>query len=244
MNKRWRIAVPSHRSCCVGDVWPSLGWQPHFAKRPVCGCFVLVELRKSRANGERNALTKLYPVFIRQLFSERLLGNLRHPLLPVPLLKTPSTPTQGSQILDRDLSIQVPADPSPAKLVTPCLLLHGTYIVHVYRHSHHTTRPSSINRKTHPSPRHCKNPKANKHPVRCASHCLEACFKPYKLFFSLLIFPNILPQPLRQTHVNVFLQVRLHESLLDIKMAQVKIQFARHRCQQPNTRHSNSSGRQ
>ena len=39
-----------------------------------------------------------------------------------------------------------------------------------------TTPPSSINRKTHASTMHCTNPEANKHSVRCACHCLDACF--------------------------------------------------------------------
>ena len=48
-----------------------------------------------------------------------------------------------------------------------------------------TTLPSSINRKKHASARYCTNPKASKHSVRCACHCLDACFKPCKLLFSL-----------------------------------------------------------
>ena len=85
------------------------------------------------------------------------------------------------------------------------------------------------------------NPKLNRHLVRCESHCPDACFKPYKFSFRLNIFTDISPQPtVRQTHVNVLLQVRMHKSLLNIEMAQVKIQFARHCCQKPNTLHSNS----
>ena len=44
--------------------------------------------------------------------------------------------------------------------------------------------------------------------------------------------------------MNIFFWVRLHKSLVNIKIAQVKIQFARYCCQQPNTRHSNSGRKQ
>ncbi|CAB1099170.1 unnamed protein product [Ectocarpus sp. CCAP 1310/34] len=57
------------------------------------------------------------------------------------------------------------------------------------------TRPSSINRKTHASARHCKKPKSNKHLVRCACQCRDACFKPYRLLHSFTIRPDNLPHP-------------------------------------------------
>ena len=87
-----------------------------------------------------------------------------------------------------------------------------------------------------------KTPNDSKHLVRCACHCLDACFKPYKLLFNHTI--NLPRQPtatLTRTHMRVFLKVRLHECLLNIKMAQLKIQFVSHRCQQPNLGNSNNS---
>ena len=60
---------------------------------------------------------------------------------------------------------------------------------------------------------------------------------------TLVLSDYISRQPsatLMQVHVNVFLQIRLYESLLNAKMAQVKVQFARHRCQLLNTRNSDS----
>ena len=72
---------------------------------------------------------------------------------------------------------------------------------------------------------------------RCLLHAVQDLVQPYCLP------PKSTTTP-RQTHVHVFLKVRLHESLPNIKMAQVKIQFARHCCQQPDTRSSNSGRKQ
>ena len=72
---------------------------------------------------------------------------------------------------------------------------------------------------------------------RCLLHAVHALVQHYYL-------PPKSTTTLRQTRVHVFLKVRLHEILLNIKIAQVKIQFTRHCRQQQDTRNSNSGRKQ
>ena len=174
-------AVSSHCSRCVCDIWPGLSGKPHnkrtyqLAERPVTHNFSLVQISKSHTCRKWNALSFVYSVFLDQLNSLGRLRNLQRPPLPISFVKTSREKTQLPKILHRNHLVKV-----PSKLITPVLLSYN--------------RLPSTAKHTRP-PKTAQNPKNKKHLARCACHCLDACFKPYKLLFSFTIIPGSQPQP-------------------------------------------------
>ena len=138
---------------------------------------------------KRNTIAKLYPIFTRQLFSECLRKKSKLPS-PDPSHRTPRLPTYLLRVLDRDHLFQ-----APPRLVKGLLLSYRKYIVRIYYYllsSPYALRPSN---KIHASTRNCKKKQRNRTlPVKCACHCLDACFKPYGLSLNLPIFQENPPQ--------------------------------------------------